>query len=208
MDPQLQTSFIPKKSLVETPTYSSGGSLFNLILTTIFILSLLISGVLFFYLNFLDSKLTSSIDTLKTKEERFDTGTIEKFLRLNNRIEAANQILSHHVAVTPLFTALEGLILHSIRFVSLNFASDDSGKMLLTMTGQASGYSSIAYQSDVITKNNRCIQNPIFSNLNLDQSGNVGFSFSANVKPSLLSYESLLSNQSQPCVTGVSSQTP
>jgi hypothetical protein len=62
------------------------------------------------------------------------------------------------------------------------------------MGGIASSFSSVALQSDIFGEN-KFIQEPIFSNLNLDSKGDVIFDFSAFVDPRLLSYsDSILKN--------------
>ena len=59
------------------------------------------------------------------------------------------------------------------------------------MSGQARNYAYVALQSDVLGKN-KYIPQHIFSDLNLDGSGNVTFNLFAVISPTLLSYKSFL----------------
>ena len=56
------------------------------------------------------------------------------------------------------------------------------------------GYNFIALQADLF-KNNKFMKNPIFSDLVLDQVGNVDFSLTFYVDRSLVSYESFLDRE-------------
>ena len=51
------------------------------------------------------------------------------------------------------------------------------------MKGQALNYNSVAKQSDVFSENptSKYIHNPIFADLDLDQKGNVVFSFTGEI---------------------------
>jgi hypothetical protein len=59
----------------------------------------------------------------------------------------------------------------------------------------AVGYRSMALQSDLFAQNKTFI-NPIFSNLTLDQSGDVLFDLDFSVDPSFLNYKQMLLTQS------------
>ena len=65
------------------------------------------------------------------------------------------------------------------------------------MGGQARNYSYVALQSDILG-NNKYVSQHIFSDLNLDGSGNVTFNLSAVINPSLLSYKSFLDRSDDP----------
>jgi hypothetical protein len=59
------------------------------------------------------------------------------------------------------------------------------------MTGLAVGYSSVALQSDLFAKNKNLID-PVFSNLVLDEKGNVIFDLEFSVDPSFVDYKQML----------------
>ena len=56
------------------------------------------------------------------------------------------------------------------------------------MSGKAKSYNSVAYQAKVFSSE-PAFKNAVFSNLDLDQSGNVVFEFDAQIDPSLVTYQ-------------------
>jgi hypothetical protein len=59
------------------------------------------------------------------------------------------------------------------------------------MSGQAIGYRSIALQADLFTKNKNLID-PVFSNLSLNEKGNVIFDLEFYVDPNFINYKQTL----------------
>jgi hypothetical protein len=57
------------------------------------------------------------------------------------------------------------------------------------MSGSASSYTSIALQSDMFGRN-KYFQDVVFSNLQLDSAGNVGFDLEFTVDPAYVNYKS------------------
>ncbi len=190
MDPKLQTSFIPKKALTDGGVVGSGVNLVSLIVSFIFIVTIAGAAGLYFYSKVLDTKVANETKTLQENEDRLELTTLEQYIRLDDRIEAAKEILRNHVAVTPIFDTLQKTVLQSVQFSNLNLTFGGKDKIVLAMKGQTLNYSSIAFQSDIISKDeNGLIKDPIFSDLNLDASGNVSFSFTATLDPTLILYE-------------------
>ena len=64
---------------------------------------------------------------------------------------------------------------------------DPNAKVLVKINGTAVGYRSVALQSDFFTKNKNIID-PVFSNLVLDDKGNVQFNLDFSVDPTLIDY--------------------
>ncbi len=64
---------------------------------------------------------------------------------------------------------------------------EETGRLEVLMSGEARGYTSIASQSDIFTEN-KFIRNPIFSNLNLTDTGYVAFDVSFTVDESFIRY--------------------
>ncbi|MDD5068813.1 MAG: hypothetical protein PHN89_04425, partial [Candidatus Pacebacteria bacterium] len=152
MDPKLQTSFIPKKALNDGAVVSRGINLVSLIVAIIFIITLATSAGVYFYSGVLDKQIDKETKTLKANEDALELPTLEQYIRLDTRIEAAKQILHNHVAVTPIFDTLQKTVLKSIQFsdLTLTFAGPD--KITLAMKGQTLNYGSIAFQSDILSK--------------------------------------------------------
>ena len=63
------------------------------------------------------------------------------------------------------------------------------------MSGQAIGYRSIALQADLFAKNKNLID-PVFSNLSLDDKGNVLFDLTFSVDQSFVNYKQVVKRES------------
>jgi len=69
--------------------------------------------------------------------------------------------------------------------------SKKNAPVLIKMSGAAIGYRSVALQSDLFTKSKSFID-PIFSNLTLDNSGNVLFNLDFTVDPTFINYQNII----------------
>ncbi len=195
MDQKTHTSFIPKKSLATASqsqrteiagAKSSIGIVF-LITLIIFIGVLALAIGVFLYQQFLLQNIEKKSASLYRARAAFEPALIEEIGRLDIRMNSAQEILDNHKALSIFFDLLETSTLVSLQFQDLVYKVDEVGKINVSMSGSASSFSSVALQSDIFGEN-KFIQEPIFSNLNLDNKGNVVFDFSAFIDPRLLSY--------------------
>lgn len=224
MDKEFQTSFVPKKPIIEKAASSHSGGGFsgamNLIALVIFIASILAAGATYFY----RSSLTSRVEEYKVSLERargaFEPALITELQVLDKRMRAASEILDNHVAVSPIFSLIGEITLPTVRYSDFSYEFNEENKTLVdvTMTGEAKGYNYIALQADLFG-DNKFIKNPIFSDFTLDQTGNVDFSLTFSVDKALILYESFLEREASlgsefdpsvtvPTVTPESVETP
>ncbi|MEK7582118.1 MAG: hypothetical protein AAB488_02215 [Patescibacteria group bacterium] len=186
-----QTSFIPKKSLAkDTIVREVPVGFFTLISTVLFFASLFSGIGVYFYKNFLNAQIKQNSGLLQSAQKAFDPTLIVELERIDKRIESAKGILTNHIVVSPIFKLLETSTIPSVRFNTFSY-SFSNRKIEINMSGQARNYAYVALQSDVLGKNKYFLQH-IFSDLNLDGSGNVTFNLSTVVSPTLLSYKSFL----------------
>ncbi len=197
MEPNFQTSFIPKKPIIEervttprTVGFFTAVSLF--ILFTV----LLSSAGLYFYKGVLNKNIAQMENDLNLAKNRFEPSKITELQTLDKRLRASSAILAKHIAVTPIFQALQTLTLKTIRYTKFSYeiGEDPSAKISVKMSGLAIGYRSIALQSDLFARNKNLID-PVFSNLTLDDKGNVLFDLEFSVDPSFVDYKQLLLTQ-------------
>ena len=204
MDTQFQTSFIPKKPILmdqKIIKHSGGTSVFMFVSVLIFIAS--VAGAVFsvIWKDVLIKQQDAYRVELKKAESRFDVALIEKLKKVNSKIDLGNQLLKKHLAVSEIFPIINALTIEGVRFTSFDFGSgaSDADGIKITMKGEGSNFSSIAYQSDVFGQSdkfgkNKVLKNPILSDLVVDIKGNVGFTFTATLNPADLSYENSLTN--------------
>lgn len=196
MDPKIQTSFIPKKSLAtvaksqsaNTSGTEGGISIVFLIALIIFISVLALAIGVFLYQQFLFQDIENKKVSLDRARSAFEPTLIEEMSRLDFRMKSASEILNNHKALSEFFSLLENTTLVSIQFKDFNYNIDESERISISMNGVASNFNSVALQSDIFG-DNKFIQEPIFSNLNLDKKGDIVFDFTAFIDPKLLSYK-------------------
>jgi len=196
MEPNFQTSFIPKKPMVAeraTPTRSIG--ILTVIAIFILFAVLLSTGGLYFYKGVLTKNIADMTSQLDIAKNRFEPAKITELQVLDKRLRASSEILSSHIAVTPLFQALGLITMKTVRYSQFNYSFGDDGKIDIKMSGLAVGYRSVALQSDLFAQNKNFI-NPVFSNLALDNSGNVLFDLEFSVDPSFINYKQMILTQS------------
>lgn len=196
MEPNFQTSFIPKKPLIEERAVKSR-SVGIFTITSIFVLFtvLLASVALYFYKGILTKSLTQMQSDLNLAKNRFEPSKITELQVLDKRLRAATQILSKHIVVTPIFEALAAITMKTVRFTKFSYNIGADGKIDVTVSGLAIGYRSVALQSDLFAKNKNLI-GPVFSNLTLDDKGNVVFDLAFSVDPAFVNYKQMLLTQS------------
>jgi hypothetical protein len=198
MDQNFQTSFIPKKPIVkESATPARAVSFF--LIASIFVLfaALLATGGLFFYKGIVAKSITDMQTTLQLAQNRFEPAKIADLQLLDKRLRASTEILSKHITIIPVFSALEQLTEKTVRYTKFSYdiGTDKNATINIKMSGVAIGYRAIALQSDLFAKNKSLID-PVFSNLTLDNSGNVNFDLDFSVDPAFVNYKQALLTQS------------
>jgi hypothetical protein len=196
MDKEFQTSFIPKKTIVESPKkIRSGGGIINLISFIVFVASLLSAGGAYLYRNSVESDIAEYKRSLQIAKNQFEPSLIEQLQILDKRLNAATAILDKHVAVSPIFVLLQDITLPTVRYSDFTYEIDPSTNLVnIEMKGEAKGYNFIALQADLFS-DNKFIKNPIFSDFILDQTGNIDFNLTFSVDKSLISYESFIDRE-------------
>lgn len=201
MEQNFQTSFIPKKPMIEERAVARRPiGMLVIISILIFLTMILASGGLYFYKGILTQNITKMESDLNLAKNRFEPTEIAKLQLLDRRLNASNEILSKHVAISPIFQALESLTMKTVRYTKFDYSFTDdknpvNSKIIVSMSGQAVGYRSIALQADLFSKNKNLID-PVFSNLSLDEKGNVLFDLVFSVDASFVDYKQMLIGES------------
>jgi hypothetical protein len=197
MDQNFQTSFIPKKPIINEPVSSSPRSVSILLIIAIFILFtvLIATGGLYLYKVSLVKQIASMQNSLTLAQNSFEPSQITQLKVLDKRLNAATEILNNHINITPIFTALEQLTMKTVRYTQFSYNLGANNTINVKISGQAIGYRAIALQADLFSTNKNLID-PVFSNLTLDNSGNVLFDLDFSVDPSFVNYQKTLLTQS------------
>lgn len=192
MEPKFQSSFIPKgpvsvshEQLANKP--KKKGDLLSTLSATLFVISVLFAIGTFGYNFWLDYSIRNMDAELDRIRATISPETVEEIIRLDNRLISTKELLDKHIALSPVFEFLESSTPSSVRFNGLEYSLTDKGHEI-RLFGEATSYASLALESDVINRSDD-FRNTVFSDLNLNQQGNVAFSLSAVLGPEILSYD-------------------
>lgn len=186
------TTFVPKKPVIEPvaesrPVSRPAGFLSSISLV-LFLLTLAISGGVYFWERAAQSQVATLADSVSKVEKTFEPELITRLQSLDKQLKNANVLLKNHTVVTPIFALLESSTLKQVRFSKFDLTVDDTKGTLVKMSGEADGYRSIAQQSDAIGQN-AYLKDTIFSNFFLTPKGRVSFDLSFGVRPDFVDFE-------------------
>ena len=108
MEQNFQTSFIPKKPIVEPVPYTNRTSV-NLLLAIsiiIFIAVGLVSGVAYFYKNILGQNVNKMKNDLDLAQSSFEPSMISQLKLLDKRLQYSSEVLANHISISPIFDIL------------------------------------------------------------------------------------------------------
>jgi hypothetical protein len=213
MEPQFQTSFIPKKSIAQSSRgFSFGG--FNILMFVavfLFTVSLVGSVGVFFY------KLSkvAQIDILKVEIDKaqswFDQASIRDMRRYMNQVKSARAILAGHIAPSQIFETLSAKTSVDVRYTNFSYSIGGEGSAgansgsnsganaksagpTLTMSGEAKNFNAVAFQSGVFGESG-FVENPVFTGVDLDTKNNAVFKLEAGLNTEKLSFKNRISGQ-------------
>lgn len=213
MDPQVQASFIPKKSLdVSVTTRGSGASsLAFLIALLLFIASIVAAGGAFLYTQYLNTAVAQKSESLQKAEGAYEPEVIKELQRMDARLIESKKLLGRHTAPSGVFTFLGTQTLEKVAFKNFSYTTNPDGSANISMDGDGESFATVALQSDQFNSN-KMLKEVVFSSITQGEKGRVNFSVSAVVDPSVLSYANSLGtsvatpSQTTPAPTG--STTP
>lgn len=142
---------------------------------------------------------------LTIAKNRFEPAKINQLQILDRRLSASSEILHDHISISPVFQALSEITMKSVRYTKFSYDLGESGNdnVMIKLTGVATGYRSVALQSDLFSENKNMID-PVFSNLALDDKGNVTFELAFSVDPSFVDYVEMIKIEGAPSTPDVS----
>ena len=184
--PNVPTSFVPKTPISAVARAPQSGTNVLMLIGMIFIvLAVVASGGVFLYGKYLGGVITSKEEAITKAQSSIDQASVEEFIRLRNRFNAANGLLDEHVAFSQFLELLEKAALQNVRFSSLLYTKADNGDHHLEMSGVARSFNALAAQSNAFAKE-PYVRSAIFSDINVLPEGSVTFSFSARLDSKLV----------------------
>lgn len=188
VDTGIPASFIPHDTSVARKSRRGGGlnDLLLLFAIVIFVASLALAIGVFLYGQYLATENAGKAAQLERAKAGFQPALIQQLTRLDDRMHAADRVLSGHIAPSLFFRALEEATLQTVSFQSLDFQVTENRDLTVKMAGVAESVNSIALQADLFSKNG-VISSPIFSGI-ARQSDGVRFNMTAVVNPSAINF--------------------
>jgi len=201
---RVKTSFIPKASLKtekrRSPARSSIG-IINVIASIILLAAIIAAAGMFLFEQFTVQNIERKRASLERARAAFEPATIKELAKLDARLASAETLLDAHIAPSLLFDEIETNTLSSVRFKDFALAESGPGRLMVTMSGEAQSFNALALQSDIFGKS-PFFSEPLFSDFNIDSTGNVVFSFSAVVIPAEIAYRAPSSAPQAPNTAG------
>ncbi|KND52150.1 MAG: putative pilN [Parcubacteria bacterium C7867-003] len=193
MEPHFQTSFIPKKQIGNDSDYSDKvheTDILSLAATLFAIVTILLSGGLFFYKSLLLKQIAKADAEVNAARSAIEPDQIKELIDANSKIKASVSLLEKHVATSNLLYILGDLAVKKFRFTDFTYSSKN-GIPVITAQAEVQTYNALAQQHDLFSKS-EYLKNPIFSGINLNETGNVKFAFTSSVNLDAVSYKKAL----------------
>ncbi|OGZ10596.1 MAG: hypothetical protein A3D67_01940 [Candidatus Lloydbacteria bacterium RIFCSPHIGHO2_02_FULL_51_22] len=200
--PDLRTTFIPKtpaSSLTRTPEVPRTVNVIVLLATVVFLVALTGAAGLYFYRAVLARDIERLSGSITRAEEIISPVLVSQLSEFDTRSKIVKNLIDGHMVLSPLFDLLEELVIPNVRFTEFKYALGREGNAKLNLAGEARSYVALASQSDVLGKGGS-VRNPIFSNFELNPSGNVTFAFSADIARDAQLFRNTLKTEAPPVV--------
>jgi len=144
-----RSSFLPKETPGAIPVQIKKRHtvhVFGLIGSIMFVGSLLASGGVFFYKDYLNKNLLIAQEALNTVSNESNEGKIEEIRSYDNRLRVADDLLRNHVAPSILFDEIEKSTKRTVQFDSFEYTYDPGFEVTLSLSGKTKEFSSVAVQ--------------------------------------------------------------
>lgn len=211
MDPQFQTSFIPKKPIVQDRVVQTRPvSVLVFLATVIFFASLIAAGIVGFNKAAINRTINEANAKIAEARKNFEDDFIKEVQKTDRRLQAGKEILANHISVAPVFQGIEASTLKNIQFTKFSNTVTNIGqnpKIEVKMTGKADDFQGIALQSRELTKN-KYFRDPVFSNLTIDLQKKIVFELTFTVDPHYVNYGEALARFTAAASPDAGSQTP
>lgn len=193
MEPQFQSSFIPKKltdSGIRMVNVKEPISLFSILTTVIVIATIIASGALFAYQQMLKSQISQAEKDIVAAKQAFQPDTIKQLITASSQINFTERLLNSHILTNQIFNLLQNLTVKKIAFTDFTYVNKN-GSPSVVMNGESQSYNALVEQYSIFNQSG-LVLNPEFSNFALSTDGNIAFKLSANIDPSVILYQKVV----------------
>lgn len=188
-NPQVHSSFIPKKTLSKgLENRKSPMGFLTVLAVIIFFLAVLGWVGMFFYAQRIDDQVAQLEESLGRAQDSFEPELLRDFRELDKKLRAGESLINRHTTLVPFFFAMEQLTLVGVQFDTVEY-SRGFNSHTVNITGRAVDFPAIALQADELAEDRR-ILNPVFSGFRRvdDETNRVEFDLSFSVNPTSVLY--------------------
>lgn len=195
MEPKFKNTFIPKRSVtsegnnVASNTKGRKMSFMSMLGTILFVLVLIAAAGMFGYTQFLQANIADSKIRLQEVVDSLQEERIRELAIADAQLDLAHTMLREHLVPSRFFSHLEEKTLQNIQFTQFSYEASPGSSPVITMSGIAPNYETIALQSDVFS-DDVDITDSLFSGLREEEEGpNIIFDVDMILSRSLTSYK-------------------
>lgn len=187
MAPNFQSSFIPKESVTEEIFKKKKAGMLGVLAVSLFVFSIILSVGLYVYKGIIKSDIQNLQLQLTEQEKSLDKETISKMSQFSKKLSVIRSIVSKHKVASNFLETLASSTVSSVQFIDLTYNESKNGELIVTLSGRATDYASVALQEDVFSKV-KYFKSTTFSNLGLEDEGSVSFDLAITVDPKISVY--------------------
>lgn len=197
MEPKFQSSFIPKRPVVDSPKMlgpvTKNRNIFSILATIMFIITLFAVGGAFGYRKYVESQIAADDKKLSEARSAFEESKIQNLLIASARLNSIKILLENHYVISEVLVMLQNLTIKNMRFDSLSY-QNFAGRATLSMDSEAISYNAVASQRDIFVDSG-LLADVAFSAFSLSDRGYVRSKMTATVLPKLISYKDYINSQ-------------
>ena len=177
MDPQVQTTIIPRKP--NMPTFSGNNDSVRVdpvlsVSIIIFVWAIVFTGSVFASRTLLQKSTDAGSMTLKKIENTFDLNGYERVKNVSQKLSVLDTILADTVSLDLLMLFIEKNMLTNVSISAMSLNMDTEGPTL-TFNGSASSFNALAKQADGFNSH-KSVKKYSTSNISLTETGKISFS--------------------------------
>lgn len=167
MQPNNRSSFIPKKSIKRVERVRSGKRVYILsyVAYAVFLGTIVMTGAVFFYSQFLERELTSKVEELETQRVAFSQSNIQKVKEVERQLKMADYFFSRHASPYAVLHELERVAVDKITFNVFDYKRVDEDNIELKISGGTDRFDGVAFQSGLLL-NSSILNAAEFSGIN------------------------------------------
>ena len=186
MDPQVRSSFIPKKPLpvqsgrAPRPRKKSFDML-SFVGTILFLIALGATG----YTYWIEKSIQANINDLATElqevKDDIDFAKLEEFEAFERKLETVERLLNAHSLMSGLLTTMNENTLHNVGYSSFAYGVEENNQHQVKITGTAASYNALSLQTDEFRRN-ELFDGFSFEELQVAEEGTGGVTFGLTLR--------------------------